>query len=93
MHEVEILSTAHLPQSDSTVPAVTRLRVPGGWIYTTYDYQETPGRTLLSEVTPYKSAVFVPTSAEALLITEVEFVRDKVAEYERREKAAALETT
>lgn len=65
------------------------MRVPGGWIYTTYDYQETPGRAFLSDVTPYKVAVFVPTSAEALLVAEVELLRAKVAEYERRERGAA----
>jgi hypothetical protein len=30
------------------------MRVPGGWVYTTYDYTESP------EVTIYKTSVFVP---------------------------------
>jgi hypothetical protein len=54
LHEIEVLSTVVLPVCKHQVPTVTRMWVPGGWVYTTYDYTETP------EVTIYKTSVFVP---------------------------------
>lgn len=54
LHEIEVLASIVLPVCKHQFPTATRMKVPGGWVYTTYDYTESP------EVTIYKTSVFVP---------------------------------
>lgn len=64
MHETEVLAYVPHPVShpleDRRLPALSRTRVPGGWIYTTLDYISGLG----AGTTIYKGVVFVPMHFE-----------------------------
>ena len=59
MHEIEYLHHVVLPQSQQRVPSLLRIRVPGGWLYSTYDFTEQNGTLVLT-----KTTAFVPYSSE-----------------------------
>lgn len=56
LHTVERFNTVVLPHAQVAMPSLVRIRVPGGWLYSTYDYTENE----TTGVGVHKTTAFVP---------------------------------
>ena len=56
LHETEVLQFVVLPVLRLKMPALARVMVPGGWLYSTYDYTENE----TTGVGVHKTTAFVP---------------------------------
>ena len=60
LHETEVLQFVVLPVLRLKMPALARVMVPGGWLYSTFDYTEMRD----GSVTVLKTTAFVPFQPE-----------------------------
>lgn len=60
LHTTETFNEVTLPVARLALPSLARTRVPGGWLYSTYDYTENEQ----ARVTVYKTTTFVPLSPD-----------------------------
>lgn len=60
LHETEVLHEVTLPLTGARLATLSRTHVPGGWLYSTFDYTEMRD----GSVTVLKTTAFVPFQPE-----------------------------